>query len=72
MARPHAAIVSGRHVLRTAHPGGPSYGQDVPKPIKHEHVVWEVHPEDGELDTRGFGDGSQARDWHVGSGDWLC
>ena len=35
-----------------------SYGQDAPKPIKHEHVVWEVHPENGELDTRGFGDGS--------------
>ena len=36
----------------------PSYGQDVPKPIRHEHVVWEVHPVGGELDARGFGDGS--------------
>ena len=29
----------------------PSYRQDAPKP-------WEVHPENGELDNRGFGDGS--------------
>ena len=28
------------------------------KPIRHEHVVWELHPQNGELDTRGFGDGS--------------
>ena len=39
----------------------PSYGQDVPKPIRHEHVVWGVHPVSGELHTRGFGDGSLAR-----------
>ena len=29
-----------------------SYGQDVPKPIRHQH------PESGELDRRGFVDGS--------------
>ena len=40
-------------------PADPPYGQDVPKPIRHEHVVvWELHSESGELDTRGFGDGS--------------
>ena len=35
----------------------PSFGQDVPQPIGHEHVVWDVHPASGELDTQGFGDG---------------
>ena len=35
-----------------------SYGQDVPKLIRHEHAVWELHPENFELDTRSFGDGS--------------
>ena len=37
---------------------GACSGQDVTKPIRHEHVVWELRPENGELDTRGFGDGS--------------
>ena len=36
----------------------PSYGQNVPKPMRHEHVVWELHKENGELDTMGLGDGS--------------
>ena len=57
MARPHPACGSCRYALDSTH-AGPSYGQSVPKPIRHEHVVWEVHPENGEPDTRGFGDGS--------------
>ena len=36
----------------------PSHGHHVPKPTRHDHVVWELHLENGELDTRGFGDGS--------------
>ena len=55
--------------LMLAHP---SFGQDVPKPIRHEHVVWEVHPENGELDTRGFGDGSlrHGRMKQLACGSW--
>ena len=39
----------------------PSYGQDVRKPTRQDHAVWEVQPE---LDTRGFGDGS-LRHWRM-------
>ena len=50
----------------------PSYGQDVPKLIGHERVVWEVHPVSCELDTRGFGDGSlrHGRAKLLGRGSW--
>ena len=56
LARPHAAVGRGRYA--PTHAGGPLVRPDVPKPIRHEHVVWEVHPESDELDTRVFGDGS--------------
>ena len=36
----------------------PSFGQDVSKPIGNEHLVWDLHPASGELDTQGVGDGS--------------
>ena len=46
----------------------PAFGQDVPKPTRHEHVVWEMHPLSGELNTRGFGVGS----FRNGSMKWLA
>ena len=51
----------------------PSFGQAVPRPIRHEHVVWEVHPVSGELDVRGLGDGSlrHGRTKQLARGSWV-
>ena len=65
MAEPHAAVGSCRYATHSG-------GFLVPKPIRHEHVVWEVHPASGELDTRSFGDGSlrQGRTKRLERGGW--